>query len=83
MSSNSQQAAVSVPQIIFLYQLVEGVADKSFGERSPALTLACFTRPTPRRSALVHLACSRVLYVFMRVWLSWRPSIYSLYKAAC
>ena len=31
-SSSSQQIAVSVPQIIFLYQLVEGVADKSFGE---------------------------------------------------
>ena len=37
-SSSSQQAAVSVPQIIFLYQLVEGVADKSFGEGKQALT---------------------------------------------
>ncbi len=33
VSNSSQQAAVSVPQIIFLYQLVEGVADKSFGEQ--------------------------------------------------
>ena len=32
VSSSSQQAAVSVPQIIFLYQLMEGIADKSFGK---------------------------------------------------
>ena len=32
VAKDSLQAAVLVPQIIFLYQLVEGVADKSFGE---------------------------------------------------
>ena len=32
ISRSSQHGAVSVPQIIFLYQLVEGIADKSFGE---------------------------------------------------
>ena len=32
---------VSVPQIIFLYQLVEGIADKSFGEWLPAVCLFC------------------------------------------
>ncbi len=42
VSSSSQQAAVSVPQIIFLYQLVEGVADKSFGEQIQVLNLTCF-----------------------------------------
>ena len=44
VSSSSQQAAVSVPQIIFLYQLVEGVADKSFGEQIQVLTLTCLAQ---------------------------------------
>jgi len=35
VSTSSHQKAVSVPQIIFLYQLVEGVADKSFGKQAP------------------------------------------------
>ena len=40
VAKGSLQAAVSVPQIIFLYQLVEGVADKSFGEWLSALCLS-------------------------------------------
>ena len=43
VSRTSQQGAVSVPQIIFLYQLVEGIADKSFGEWcSPSTMLLLF-----------------------------------------
>ncbi len=34
VSTSSHQKAVSVPQIIFLYQLVKGVADKSFGKQA-------------------------------------------------
>ena len=40
VAKDSLRAAVSVPQIIFLYQLVEGVADKSFGDWLSALCLS-------------------------------------------
>lgn len=41
-SSSARQRAVLVPQIIFLYQLVEGVADKSFGEEGAQFPLPLF-----------------------------------------